>query len=123
MDEEDEMNFGINAQVVVNGLFWFQIGNDVMSSFQCNIPLHFSVLYLVIQFFIIYGIPVQRAWRLEAVVLASFVFCHFCAKGASIFQIDVDADRALEFAGKRNIHLMFLFIIRFVRDFLMEDDL
>ncbi|GFQ78178.1 hypothetical protein TNCT_285381, partial [Trichonephila clavata] len=58
---------------------------------------------------------VQRAWRFEATLLASLVFCHFCAKGASIFQIDVDADRALEFTGKRNIHLMFLFIILFLR--------
>ncbi|GFQ78460.1 hypothetical protein TNCT_425561 [Trichonephila clavata] len=114
MDEEDEMNFAINA-IVVNGLFWFQIGHDVMCSFQCNIPLHFSVLYIVIQFFIIYGIPAHRAWRHEAVVLASFVFCHFCAKGASIFQIDVDADRALEFTRKRNFHLMLYFIILFLR--------
>ncbi|GFQ88565.1 hypothetical protein TNCT_73091 [Trichonephila clavata] len=123
MDEEnEEMNIGINTRVVINAFVWLQIFNDIISSFQCKIPLYFSTLYFVIQFFIINRIPEHRAWRFEAVVLASFVFCHLCAKGATIFQIDVDADRELLFTGKRNIHLVFLFIIRLFRDRFREDD-
>ncbi|GFR30557.1 hypothetical protein TNCT_548191 [Trichonephila clavata] len=95
---------------------------DVLSSTYFKIPLYFSVLYLVIEIFIAYLIPDNGMWRLEASVAASFFFCHLCAKGSSIFPIDVNADRESSFTNIANSYFLVLFMIRLFSHRFLEDN-
>ncbi|GFQ73932.1 hypothetical protein TNCT_271871 [Trichonephila clavata] len=123
MDEENERRvIEINTLEKLEAFAWFVKVLDVISSIYYKIPWYFLVLYSVIQIFIPYLIPEHRVWRLETSVFASFVFCYLCAKGASIFQIDVNADNESNFAARGSMSFLLLYIIRVYSDHFLEDD-
>ncbi|GFY77511.1 hypothetical protein TNIN_147381 [Trichonephila inaurata madagascariensis] len=96
---------------------------DVMVAVSYEIPLHFCVMYFIILIFVVCRIPEEGMWRIEASVLANFVFCQMCAKGSSIFQIAVNAERESVFTKIGNVYMFILFVIRFYREFFPEDNL
>ncbi|GFY77510.1 hypothetical protein TNIN_147371 [Trichonephila inaurata madagascariensis] len=111
MDDDIEMGFPTFAEELLYLVVGILRVRDVMAALSYEIPWYFSVMYFAIQIFVGCRIPEEGMWRLEASLLTSFVFCHMCAKGSSIFQIAVDVSRESFFTKAGNVYILVLFLV------------